>query len=76
MNWHPKGRILCEFAMGSTALPQHFRNPVVSGMGVGLRVLESAQYSGSAITSRLAIDQGQGGLRGAGQYRVEDELGT
>jgi DNA processing protein len=54
-----KGLILSEFAMGSTAFPQNFpiRNRIISGIGVGLLVVEGAQYSGSAITARLAIDQ-------------------
>ena len=56
-----KGLILSEFAMGSTAFPQNFpiRNRIISGIGVGLLVVEGAQYSGSAITARLAIDQGK-----------------
>jgi DNA processing protein len=56
-----KGLILSEFAMGSSAFPQNFpiRNRIISGMGVGLLVVEGAQYSGSAITARLAIDQGR-----------------
>lgn len=56
-----KGLILSEFAMGATAFPQNFpiRNRIISGIGVGLLVVEGAQYSGSAITARLAIDQGR-----------------
>jgi DNA processing protein len=56
-----KGLILSEFAMGSVAFPQNFpiRNRIISGMGVGLLVVEGAQYSGSSITARLAIDQGR-----------------
>jgi len=56
-----KGLIISEFSMGSTAFPQNFpiRNRIISGMGVGLLVVEGAQYSGSAITARLAIDQGK-----------------
>ncbi|HLK47253.1 MAG TPA: DNA-processing protein DprA [Bryobacteraceae bacterium] len=56
-----KGLIISEFPMGSTAFPQNFpiRNRIISGMGVGLLVVEGAQYSGSAITARLAIDQGK-----------------
>jgi DNA processing protein len=56
-----KGLILSEFPMGSTAFPQNFpiRNRIISGMSVGLLVVEGAQYSGSAITARLAIEQGR-----------------
>lgn len=56
-----KGLILSEFPMGSTAFPQNFpiRNRIISGMSVGVLVVEGAQYSGSAITAKLAIDQGR-----------------
>ena len=56
-----RGLILSEFPMGSTAFPQNFpiRNRIISGLSVGLLVVEGAQYSGSSITARLAIEQGR-----------------
>ena len=56
-----KGLIISEFAMGSTAFPQNFpiRNRIISGMSAGVLVVEGAQYSGSAITAKLALDQGR-----------------
>jgi DNA processing protein len=56
-----KGLIVSEFPMGATAFPQNFpiRNRIISGMGIGLIVVEGAQYSGSAITAKLALDQGR-----------------
>jgi DNA processing protein len=56
-----KGLILSEFPMGSVAFPQNFpiRNRIISGMSAGLLVVEGAQYSGSAITAKLALDQGR-----------------
>lgn len=56
-----KGLLISEFPMGATAFPQNFpiRNRVISGMSVGVLVVEGAQYSGSAITAKLAIDQGR-----------------
>jgi DNA processing protein len=56
-----KGVVLSEFPMGSAAFPQNFpiRNRIVSGACAGLLVIEGAQYSGSAITARLALDQGR-----------------
>ena len=54
-----KGLLLSEFPMSSPAYPQNFpiRNRVISGMSVGVLVVEGAQYSGSAITARMAMEQ-------------------
>jgi DNA processing protein len=56
-----KGLIVSEFPMGAVAFPQNFpiRNRIISGMSVGVMVVEGAQYSGSAITAKLAMDQGR-----------------
>jgi DNA processing protein len=56
-----KGLLLSEFPMGAPAYPQNFpiRNRVISGLCLGVLVTEGAQYSGSAITARLALDQGR-----------------
>ena len=56
-----KGLMLSEFPMGATAFPQNFpiRNRIISGMSAGVLVVEGAQYSGSAITAKLAMDQGR-----------------
>jgi DNA processing protein len=56
-----KGLIISEFPMGATAFPQNFpiRNRIISGLSSGVLVVEGAQYSGSAITAKLAMDQGR-----------------
>ena len=56
-----KGLIISEFPMEAVAFPQNFpiRNRVVSGLSYGVLVVEGAQYSGSGITARLAMDQGR-----------------
>jgi len=55
------GLLVSEFPMGSPAHPQNFplRNRVISGLSAGVLVVEGAQYSGSAITARLGLDQGR-----------------
>lgn len=54
-----KGLLLSEFPLATPAYPQNFpiRNRVVSGMSSGIMVVEGAQFSGSAITARLAMEQ-------------------
>jgi DNA processing protein len=54
-----QGLLLSEYPMGMPPYPQNFpvRNRIVSGMSVGILVVEGAQYSGSGITARLAMDQ-------------------
>ncbi len=56
-----RGLVVSEFPMGSIAFPQNFpiRNRIISGLGYGVMVVEGAQYSGSLITARLALDQGR-----------------
>lgn len=56
-----KGLMVSEFPMGAPAYPQNFpiRNRVISGMSLGVLVTEGAQYSGSSITARLALEQGR-----------------
>jgi DNA processing protein len=56
-----KGLVVSEFPMGAPAFPQNFpiRNRIVSGLSVGVLIVEGAQHSGSAITAKLAMDQGR-----------------
>ena len=56
-----KGLIVSEFPMQAPPYPQNFpiRNRIVSGMSLGVLVVEGAQYSGSGITAKLAADQGR-----------------
>ncbi len=53
-----RGAILTEFPFGFHPAPENFpvRNRIVAGLGLGVIVVEGAQYSGSTITARLAME--------------------